>query len=1106
MVEWRTQDNRYPQGRKNRYHKEDVAFRNRYKRKSPSSRRRFVKFLYMKSATKRNYRRSYCYTVSQQRCGVGLMYHSSSNIPHVTQSVGSRSEFATPLPLRNKIGTSNDMKPWVINSQYINNVQRKKKREKRKERKEKRAREARKSVNKINQSSSILEFLHLNCNTLVSEDRQEKVADLIERSNAVAGTLCELHLVVPTQKAGSYTHQELHITSSNGIKYLLIYSGRTKGAASGVGVFFRIDHKFNIERIYAISDRVIKVDFSNERYSRKFSLTAAYSPTNTKKYSLRERSQFYDQLQKGHDTTKEDDRINVVAGDFNARIAFDASLAKNMGKFGAAPYTNQNGQLLVDFVVKNRLEVSNTRFKAKRNDGYGTFYHRSSHQTFMLDYWLVPKKFAHLVQKAGVDKNNSLVEEKDHYAVRIRLDTSKFFKKIKDRFPRKILPRLVPIYCGPLAGEVVNLNAKHCLNIEGLIYDKEVNMVPPEETANLPQEEIDRMNVPIRDITGEITGTVISQTLERHPNVPKLEIFDYVLSEIQKNVKSCSPMLKENKVGKDTPLTKTHWAICNDKLVSQYDYLRETKIFLKIREEKFQIIRELNIAPTPDLWLRLKQTLKLLKTALRKAKRAQALEYARGLMKFDGTRQTKLLYDSFNRLTFGNKSNNIEALRSSNGVVVKDNVGKIQICKEYAEQLLNAPSIAQNDIDLGPDKACAFLTGRAFTMEDLIIALKNSPLGKAGGANITCSNEMNEMLTFEGEIEDFPIEIIKYANDNKDILQFILDSFNEILNDTINGSPLPDSLQKSLIIFLHKKKDKTDPSNYRTLTLNGAIYKLFMRMLVIRILEYCENNSILPEAQHGFRTNRNCNQANYILNTIRNSCLKFGIDLYACYIDLKKAYDTVDRELLWKILKYIGLAPNLIAVIKALYDNSFSAIRLNGEISEFFSTSTGLKQGCPLAPLLFIIFFSIVNEHVERELEATRPSRDYVDGVKWVYKCTDELVPPNGFDQQHGILRNDNEETLIRVIRDISYADDVVAFSNSRAGLQRQVEIYFRVFRKFGLQMALDKTEIQFFRNSVSALQRLPINMVPQNVEKLPDAAFVMKDPEIFITEPNGTI
>jgi len=65
---------------------------------------------------------------------------------------------------------------------------------------------------------------------------------------------------------------------------------------------------------------------------------------------------------------------------------------------------------------------------------------------------------------------------------------------------------------------------------------------------------------------------------------------------------------------------------------------------LKIREEKFQIIRELNIAPTPDLWLRLKQTLKLLKTALRKAKRAQALEYARGLMKFDGTRQTKLLY------------------------------------------------------------------------------------------------------------------------------------------------------------------------------------------------------------------------------------------------------------------------------------------------------------------------------------------------------------------------------------------------------------------------------------------------------------------------------
>jgi len=68
------------------------------------------------------------------------MYNSSSNIPHETQSVGSRSEFATPLPLRNKIGTSNDMKPFGLSTLSTSITYRGRRRERRERREKRRGR------------------------------------------------------------------------------------------------------------------------------------------------------------------------------------------------------------------------------------------------------------------------------------------------------------------------------------------------------------------------------------------------------------------------------------------------------------------------------------------------------------------------------------------------------------------------------------------------------------------------------------------------------------------------------------------------------------------------------------------------------------------------------------------------------------------------------------------------------------------------------------------------------------------------------------------------------------------------------------------------------
>ena len=80
-----------------------------------------------------------------------------------------------------------------------------------------------------------------------------------------------------------------------------------------------------------------------------------------------------------------------------------------------------------------------------------------------------------------------------------------------------------------------------------------------------------------------------------------------------------------------------------------------------------------------------------------------------------------------------------------------------------------------------------------------------------------------------------------------------------------------------------------------------------------------------------------------------------------CFIDLQKAYDTVDRTLLWQVLTRIGVPPQMIAVIRKFHDGMRACVRPDdGVCSDWFEVEQGLRQGYVLSPLLFNIFFAAV--------------------------------------------------------------------------------------------------------------------------------------------------
>ena len=206
--------------------------------------------------------------------------------------------------------------------------------------------------------------------------------------------------------------------------------------------------------------------------------------------------------------------------------------------------------------------------------------------------------------------------------------------------------------------------------------------------------------------------------------------------------------------------------------------------------------------------------------------------------------------------------------------------------------------------------------------------------GKALGVD----NISNEMI--QGLLNCYPEVILLLFNS---ILEL-----NEIIPEWIVG----------LIVPIYKKGEKSEPSNYRGITLMSCLGKLFIAILNNRLLQYTIYNKILSESQLGFLAGNKTSDAHIIMNNaIRKHCHKNGSKIYSCFIDFSKAFDTVPRDILFnKLLKH-GVNGRFFNIIKNIYNNDKACIKIHSQCTETFEINQGVRQGCVLSPLSFLISF-----------------------------------------------------------------------------------------------------------------------------------------------------
>ena len=155
---------------------------------------------------------------------------------------------------------------------------------------------------------------------------------------------------------------------------------------------------------------------------------------------------------------------------------------------------------------------------------------------------------------------------------------------------------------------------------------------------------------------------------------------------------------------------------------------------------------------------------------------------------------------------------------------------------------------------------------------------------------------------------------------------------------------VPRQWKDAVITVLHKKGDKTECGNYRGISLVSHAGKALLKVVARRLSAYCEAKGLLPEKQCGFRPDRSTTDMMFVVRRLQEVGRKAGVSLHMCFVDLQKAYDTVDRTLLWQVLTRIGVPPQMIAVIRQFHDGMRACVRPDdGVCSDWFEVEQGLR-------------------------------------------------------------------------------------------------------------------------------------------------------------------
>ncbi|KAL6491468.1 hypothetical protein MHYP_G00018130 [Metynnis hypsauchen] len=376
----------------------------------------------------------------------------------------------------------------------------------------------------------------------------------------------------------------------------------------------------------------------------------------------------------------------------------------------------------------------------------------------------------------------------------------------------------------------------------------------------------------------------------------------------------------------------------------------------------------------------------------------------------------KRLYDITHRLS-GKNFNPTKPVKDKKGRTITSDAGQRTRWVEHFEEILNRPP-PQVAPDITPAEEPLRVNTNSPTKAEIIKAIKSLKNGKAAGP------------------DGIPPEALKAdATTTAEILYPLLQKIWE-------QEKVPADWKLGYLVKLPKKGDLSQCGNWRGIMLLSIPSKVLTRIILERLKKALDQR--LRSEQAGFRQDRSCTDHIATLRIIIEQSIEWQSPLYTTFVDFEKAFDSIDRETIWKLMQYYGIPPKLISIIQQLYEDSSCQIMHNGKLTNPFTVKTGVRQDCMLSPTIFLIVMDWI---MRRTTEGNNT------GIQW---------------------------TFTKQLEDLDFVDDVSLLSHKQQHAQSKLARLAEEAEKTSLKINTRKTEVMRLNNK----QERPLQLQGEDLKE----------------------
>jgi exonuclease III len=408
-------------------------------------------------------------------------------------------------------------------------------------------------------------------------------------------------------------------------------------------------------------------------------------------------------------------------------------------------------------------------------------------------------------------------------------------------------------------------------------------------------------------------------------------------------------------------------------------------------------------------------------------------------------------------------SGSAQPVKDKNGKLCVTNDEILDAIAEHYDSLANAdPGESQNEehwasIDMGEPEPELEGVNAQLTWPEVLMSIRRMNRNTTPGVDEVHVNLLKELLAEECMAEVLlrrpgmqRPENVVFALGETELPKVPRTEMGKamfsLLKEAWDTGCIPDQWNTVLITNLYKSGDPENMSNYRGISLISVTLKTLLGVMADRIGNGCERRNLIVPEQAGFRKHEEAvAQFIAVAEIIRRRCNK-GMPTYGVFVDFKKAYDKVHHEALYRIIDHMGIRGKALNLIKYMYRNSQMVVKQGTLRSRAFGMKRGNRQGCPLSPLLFILFVN----HLLKEIPT--------DGVE---------VP--------GVPRHINGGRC----KGGQYADDLVGLAETSEDAGKMANGVYDWGVKWGMELGIPKCGVLLWTPSIEDEQN------PQVVERV---------------------